>query len=58
MNDTTELAALAVSDDVVFWGKVSWAAGVPESEDAPRNPASPFALTAAQRRQVTELLNP
>jgi hypothetical protein len=56
--DTTDLAALAVSDEVVFWGHVPWVAGEPTLDNAPRNPASPFALPAADRRQVAELLKP
>lgn len=58
VEDTTDLAALAVSDEVIFWGQVPWAAGVPELDYAPRNPASPFALSAAERQLVTELLAP
>ncbi|GAA2348611.1 hypothetical protein [Dactylosporangium salmoneum] len=54
--DTAKLAALAVSDEVVFWGHVPWVAGVPDMDYAPRNPASPFALSVAERQLVTELL--
>jgi hypothetical protein len=56
--DTTKLATLAVSDDVVFWGHVPWSAGKPAMDDAPRNPTSPFALPAADRNLVEELLAP
>ncbi|MEV4135668.1 hypothetical protein AB0J72_26270 [Dactylosporangium sp. NPDC049742] len=54
--DTAKLATLAVSDEVVFWGHVPWVAGVPDMDYAPRNPASPFALSVAERQLVTELL--
>jgi hypothetical protein len=47
-----------VSDEVHFWGHVPWAAGVPDSEYAPRNPDSVFALPETSRRLVTELLMP
>ncbi|BEL04500.1 hypothetical protein Q0Z83_026910 [Actinoplanes sichuanensis] len=56
--DTSELAALAVSDEVVFWGHVPWAAGVPDLDYAPRNPAGAFALPEAVRQLVAELLVP
>lgn len=56
--DTTGLAALALSDEVVFWGLVPWAEGAPDEDDAPRNPGSPFALPAAERQVVSELLTP
>ncbi|MEU8660061.1 hypothetical protein [Actinoplanes philippinensis] len=58
VEDPTDLAALAASDDAVFWGHVPWAAGAPETEYAPRNPAGPFALSAAERQLVAELLAP
>ncbi len=53
-----QVAAAAVSDEVQFWGHVSWKAGVPDSEYAPRNPDSPFALPEASRRLAAELLAP
>ena len=56
--DATDLAALAVSDEVVFWGQVPWVEGVPATVHAPRNPAGPSALSAAERQLVTELLMP
>ncbi|MEU5529396.1 hypothetical protein ABZ744_20920 [Micromonospora chersina] len=56
--DTERVAMAAVSDEVHFWGHVPWAAGVPASEYAPRNPDSVFALPEASRRLVTELLMP
>lgn len=56
--DTTALATLALSDEVGFWGRVPWVAGVPDVDDAPRNPASPVALPAAERQLVARLLTP
>ncbi|MBF5031419.1 hypothetical protein IRY44_16870 [Micromonospora sp. ANENR4] len=56
--DTERVAAAAVSDEVHFWGHVLWAAGVPGSEYAPRNPESVFALPEASRWLVTQLLAP
>ncbi|MDG6104052.1 hypothetical protein Daura_12560 [Dactylosporangium aurantiacum] len=55
---TAELAAPAVSDEVVFWGHVSWVSGVPDMDHSPRDPSSPFALPAAERQLVTALLAP
>ncbi len=58
VGDTTGLAALAVSDEVAFWGRVPWVTGVPALDYAPRNPDSAFALSAAERQLVAELLTP
>jgi hypothetical protein len=56
--DVETAAAMLVSDEVDFWGHVAWAAGVPDSDLAPRNPGSYFARAEAERLQVIRLLAP
>ncbi|WP_106319987.1 hypothetical protein [Actinoplanes italicus] len=56
--DVEAAASMLVSDEVDFWGHVEWDAGVPDSDLAPRNPGSYFALVEAERLQVIQLLTP
>jgi hypothetical protein len=52
-------AARSVSgDESLFWDPVAWTGGVPAGEYAPRDPAAPVALPAADRHLVNALLAP
>ncbi|MFF5076412.1 hypothetical protein ACFY36_05130 [Actinoplanes sp. NPDC000266] len=56
--DVGKAAAMLVSDEVDFWGHIDWEDGVPDSDLAPRDPASVFALAEPQRLLVERLLAP
>ncbi|MEV6299901.1 hypothetical protein AB0M02_10920 [Actinoplanes sp. NPDC051861] len=56
--DVGRAAAALASDEVDFWGHITWENGVPDSDLAPRNPKSVFALPEPDHLRAERLLSP